>query len=302
MIQFVNAKINLGLDIVGRRSDGYHLLRTVFYPVGRFSGTPRNPEPFCDILELTQLAADDPDGYEEDGIRFLFGGNPVDCPPEKNLVVKAARKVMDHFGSALTTRAGRLTLRLEKHIPDGAGMGGGSADATFVMRMLNATASRHGLTPLTDDELRDMAVTLGADCPVFVANRPVYAEGIGDRFEDIPAILEGKWLLVVKPDLYVSTKEAFAGVTPRQPEFDLRLLATLPLEEWRRYVKNDFEESLFPKYPVLEELKASLYAHGAEYTSMTGSGAALYGIFADRAAALRARVAITAPFKAVVLL
>lgn len=312
MIQFVNAKINLGLSIVGRRADGYHLLETCFVPVGLFNGTPANPEPFCDILELSDghaspLRASDT-VHEADGIRFIFSGRHIDCAPEKNLVVRAASAFAAEFrrrrGMAMCEDTGALSLSMVKMIPDGAGLGGGSADATFTLRLLNERAG--GL--LTDGELEVMAVGLGADCPVFVRNRPVFAEGIGEVFSEVDSpgltqLLEGHyWLALVKPDLHISTREAFAGLHPRRPEVSLRDALRRPVEEWRGCVRNDFEESLFPLYPELSRLKESLYASGALYASMTGSGAALYGIFADREAARAALSAAAAPYSALIRL
>lgn len=287
MLEFVNAKINIGLQIVGKREDGYHNLQTVFYPVGRKAGTAENPEAFCDILEITREKPEGTAGVKtgETGeasrqMEFLFSGRRVDCEPEKNLVCRAARLFAESTGLE-----GRWLIHLDKHLPDGAGMGGGSADAAFVLRMLNAQ-TRAGLS---DAELVAMAAKLGADCPFFIYNRPMYAEGTGDRFEEIALDLGGYWLLAVKPAIHISTKEAFAGVTPRPGKFDLRKIASLPIAEWRGKVKNDFEESIFPQFPITADIKEKLYRLGALYASMSGSGSTLYGILDNRESAEVAR-------------
>lgn len=287
MLEFVNAKINIGLQIVGKREDGYHNLQTVFYPVGRKAGTAENPEAFCDILEITREKPEGTEGVKtgETGeasrqMEFLFSGRRVDCEPEKNLVCRAARLFAESTGLE-----GRWLIHLDKHLPDGAGMGGGSADAAFALRMLNAMTG----TGLGDADLSAMASKLGADCPFFIYNRPMYAEGTGDRFEEIGLDLGGYFLLAVKPAVYISTKEAFAGVTPKQGEFDLREIATLPIEEWRGKVMNDFEESIFPQFPITADIKEKLYRLGALYASMSGSGSTLYGIFDNRESAEVAR-------------
>lgn len=273
MIYFVNAKINIGLQIVKRRADGYHDLQTLFYPVGLYAGTPENPEAFCDILEVKKLPANPAE------IRLHMAGRQVDCPQEKNLVWRAARMFLD---SVAQNRYG-VEIWLYKQLPYGAGMGGGSADAAFTLRALA------DIQPVEEAKLYEMALELGADCPFFLLNRAAYAEGVGERLVEMPPALAGCWLVVVKPGVYVSTKEAFAGVTPRPAEFDLRRLFELPLEEWQPLAVNDFERSIFPKHPELAGIKDCLKAAGAAYASMTGSGSALYGIFRDRDAAEKCR-------------
>ena len=271
MIEFVNAKINIGLQIVRRREDGYHDLQTVFYPVGRYAGLPDNPEPFCDILEIIPA--------KEPGIRFHFKGRMIDCPEEKNLVCKAARLFFESSASdsgslgasaSASARGERgLEIILEKHLPDGAGMGGGSADASFTLRMLNELTSRGYLTEqgysergselrYSDEELAKMALRLGADCPFFIYNRPMYGCGVGEKLTDVKLDLTGYWLVVVKPDVYVSTRDAFAGVTPRPGNIDLRTIAEIPITDWQDVVVNDFETSIFPKFPELARIKERL--------------------------------------------
>ncbi|MBD5288603.1 MAG: 4-(cytidine 5'-diphospho)-2-C-methyl-D-erythritol kinase [Bacteroides sp.] len=285
MISFVNAKINLGLQIVRKRSDGYHDLQTVFYPVGLYAGTAENPVSFCDILEIAEAEGSRNEDKKKGGIPFMvFTGRKIDCAPEKNLVYKAASLFCEHTGADFS----EFSIMLEKHLPDGAGMGGGSADASFTLRLLADLHNRYNAeNKITDESLYELALKLGADCPFFILNRAAYAEGIGERLEEIPLDLSGFWLVVVKPRIYVSTKEAFSGVTPKEPEFDLRRIVGLPIEQWKDYIRNDFETSIFPLYPEIGEIKQRLYDSGAMYASMSGSGSSVFGIFNDKAQALQ---------------
>lgn len=275
MIKFVNAKINLGLDIVARRADGYHDLQTVFYPVGVLSGTPRSPRPFDDILEIVPADSED---------TLLLTGRSVDCPRERNLVWRALcayRERLEREG--LNGRLGPVSLTLDKHLPDGAGLGGGSADATFTLEALEELSGG----ALGREALAEIALSLGADCPFFLLNRCAYARGVGEKLEELPLSLAGMWCVIVKPPVSISTARAFAGVTPAVPTFDLRRLPELPVSEWRGTVKNDFEQSLFPQFPQLAEIKEALYASGAVYASMSGSGSSLYGLFDNYDTALK---------------
>ena len=269
MIRFVNAKLNLGLNIVRKRADGYHELETLFYPVGRYNGTPENPEPFCDILEITQAA----------NTEFVFTGRKVDCPLEKNLVYKAWNVFKSAFPDIPEYR-----IHLEKHLPDGAGLGGGSADASAVLCMLNELCG----SPFCDSQLAEMALKLGADCPFFIYNRSCYAEGVGEKLVPVDVDLSGWWCLLVKPEVSISTKEAFAGVTPSIPEDSLKDTILMPVEGWQGRMVNDFEGSLFPNHKVLEDIKARLLDGGASYAAMSGSGSTVFGLFRDKEEALRA--------------
>lgn len=273
MIWFVNAKINIGLRVTGKRPDGYHNLETLFYPVGIYAGTAENTERFGDILEITPEA--------EPGFRFETRGRVVDCPVDKNLVYKAAKLYFDEMASP----GFGARIVLEKHLPDGAGLGGGSADAAFTLKGLSA------LDALADDAtLARQALRLGADCPFFIYNRPMYAEGIGELLEPEPGVdLSGCWITIIKPRIYISTKEAFAGIHCRPSETDLRELAGRPLEDYRSVAVNDFEASVFPAHPELPAIKRRLYDMGAKYASMSGSGSSIYGIFTDRELAATAR-------------
>ena len=273
MIKFVNAKINIGLNVVARRDDGYHDLETVFYPVGIESGMPQQPEPFDDILEVNLEKG------RPTGCRFQLMGRRLNCDPQKNLVVKATTMFLHSYFEKVGVEGdmGLFNIILDKHLPDGAGLGGGSADATFTLVTLNELLDE----PFGQKELARMARKLGADCPFFLINTPAFAEGIGEVLSPVDIDLKGNWLLLVKPPVSVSTKEAFAGIVPKKPEFDLRFLHYLPLDQWRGKVVNDFEASIFPHHPELAEVKDTFYDRGAVYASMSGSGSAIYGIFSD---------------------
>ncbi len=253
MITFPNAKINLGLDVVEKRPDGYHNLETIFYPIT-----------LQDILEITPAHNDDAPAYT-----FRMFNAHFDGSDEDNLVVKAYKILAaDH-------KLPKVNISLFKHIPTGAGLGGGSADAAFALKMLNTIAS----LSLTDEELEAYASRLGADCAFFIKNIPAYATGIGDRLTPTPCSLAGYHLVLVKPDIHISTKEAYSLVVPAAPATPLTHIAALPAEEWKEVMKNDFEKSVFAKHPSCEKIKEKLYAMGAIYASMSGSGSSFFGIF-----------------------
>lgn len=257
MILFPNAKINLGLHISSRRSDGYHNLETIFYPI-----------PLVDALELIVA----PDASDE--ISLITSGIPVQGDSRDNLVCKAYRLLAKEY--ALPA----VTVYLKKGIPLGAGMGGGSSDATMMLKML---IEKFNL-PVDAEKQEILAAQLGADCPFFVRNQPVYAEGIGNVFSPITCNLKGYQLVLVKPNIFVSTKDAFAHVVPRDKKsesasVDLRDVIQSPISQWRKLMVNDFESSVFMKFPILESVKQKLYDCGADYASMSGSGATVYGLF-----------------------
>ncbi len=257
MLTFPNAKINLGLNITEKRTDGYHNLETIFYPAG-----------IEDALEVTA-------GNGEKGQCVLhMSGTKIEGEPENNLVVKAYRLLDKDFGLP------PVEVHLLKHIPSGAGLGGGSADAAFMLKALNEKCS----LGLTEEALEVYAATLGADCAFFIKNRPTFAEGIGNIFSPIALSLQGYQLWVVKPDIFVSTREAFAKIKPHRPEQSLKQIAYLPVEKWKDCMLNDFEESVFPQFPAIGEIKEEMYRQGALYASMSGSGSSVYGIFGAEAA------------------
>lgn len=271
MITFPNAKINLGLNITERRPDGYHNLETVFYPI-----------PLQDALEVTvrgarpEAPAPDvlPTGCRTetvvtDDYTLRVAGTPVEGSAEQNLVVKAYRLLQREH--ALPP----LNIYMYKHIPTGAGLGGGSADAAFMMKLLNDKFA----LGLSADELEAKVATLGADCAFFVRNTPVFATGIGNVFTPVTCSLAGWYLVLVKPDVFVSTKEAYACVHPRRPERSPADIVRQPVETWREALTNDFEESLFPAHPEIAAIKDKLYDLGAAYAAMSGSGSSVFGLF-----------------------
>lgn len=251
MITFPNAKINLGLDVVERRTDGYHNISTMFYPI-----------PLCDVLEMSQS-----DGLDD--VTLTVYGNKIDCPAEKNLVVKAYRAFANQY------EIPPVEFHLAKRIPDGAGLGGGSADAAFALTMLRDTFVPH----VDNDKLASIASSIGADCPFFIFNRPMFAEGIGNIFSDAPEVLAGYSMILIKPDVYVSTKEAYSHITPCHPEVSVRQMVCGAPDAWRGLLKNDFEPGVFALHPQLAQIKQDLYDAGALYASMSGSGSSVYGIF-----------------------
>jgi len=250
MICFPNAKINLGLHVTGRRGDGYHTIETVFYPVG-----------LRDAVE----AVVSEDGGDCFASLAMTGEDEV----EENLVMKAYRLLGGQY------QLPPLQIYLRKAIPVGAGLGGGSADAAFTLKLINELC----LLNLTDEELERQAAKLGADCPFFIRNKPVIATGTGNVFTPIDLSLKGYHICIVKPPVSVSTKEAYSLVQPRKADFALSDLATTPVSAWRTCLRNDFEAYIFEKYPIIEKIKSMLYEQGAEYASMTGSGSAVYGLF-----------------------
>ncbi|MFI3285694.1 MAG: 4-(cytidine 5'-diphospho)-2-C-methyl-D-erythritol kinase [Rikenellaceae bacterium] len=247
-----NCKINIGLDVVERRADGYHELSTVMFPVvGLY-----------DILEIEPI-----DSTET---QFCGKGLIVDCATEDNLCVKAYNLLKSRYAEI---KAVKITL--DKRVPFGAGLGGGSSDATAVLLALN---SIFGLK-LSEDTLISLAAKLGSDTPFFVRNTPQLCTGRGEIMQQIEVDLGGKYLVLIKPDISVSTREAYAGVKPDYPTTPLSELIKQPLTEWQSKIKNDFEPHIFGAYPLLAQIKEKLLSAGALYAAMSGSGSTIYGIF-----------------------
>lgn len=252
MIVFPNAKINLGLNITEKRPDGYHNLETVFYPVH-----------IEDALEVVPLKDSDKE------FELHVSGTPVAGNPEENLVVKAYRLLKERFNLP------PVSIYLHKHIPSGAGMGGGSADGAFMLKLLNDKFS----LGLSEDELEIIASQLGADCPFFIRNKPTFASGTGNIFSPINISLKGLYILIIKPEIFVSTRDAFSLITPAFPEKRITDVIQQPVEEWKNSLANDFEKSVFAQHPEIGDAKNKLYETGAIYASMSGSGSSLFGIF-----------------------
>jgi 4-diphosphocytidyl-2-C-methyl-D-erythritol kinase len=252
MITFPNAKINIGLQVTERRPDGYHNLDTVFYPI-----------PINDALEVIVA-----EGVDYD-CRLHISGITIDGETDNNLVVRAYRLLATDYTLP------PVDIYLHKHIPTGAGLGGGSADASYMLRLLNDMFE----LGLSTKQLEAYATQLGADCPFFINNTPVYATGIGNEFHPIDLNLEGWYIVVVKPDVFVSTKEAYSMVKPEMPAITLDKKIAYPINDWQEAISNDFEKGIFALHPELADIKKKLYTLGAKYASMSGSGSALFGLF-----------------------
>lgn len=260
MLVFPNAKINLGLNVVERRPDGYHNLETVFYPI-----------PLEDVLEVIPFTEEECRTTSAD-FTLEVSGIPVAGEAEDNLVVKAYRLLAAEFSLP------PVHIYMIKHIPSGAGLGGGSSDAAYMLKLLVELFQ----LPLGADELEERAARLGADCAFFIRNVPTFATGIGNIFSPVSLSLKGLYLLLVKPDVFVSTRDAFALVAPHQPETPLPQLVSLPVSEWQAAgVTNDFEHSVFTRHPDIGRIKERLIGAGALYAAMSGSGSTVFGLFRE---------------------
>ena len=251
MILYPNAKINIGLNVTEKRSDGYHNIETVFYPIG-----------LSDVLsvEASETCSD---------YSFSSSGIAIGGEPEDNLIVKAYRLLQSEY------EIPPIDISLVKQIPFGAGLGGGSADAAFMLKALNELFN----LKISVKKLEKIASELGADCPVFIRNKPVFASGIGNVFTPVKLSLKDYFLLLVKPDIHVSTPEAYSLVVPEKPQYSLLELIKNPISEWKKTIKNDFEKSVFASHPEIRKIKETMYGLGALYASMSGSGSSVYGIF-----------------------
>ncbi|SFQ60979.1 4-(cytidine 5'-diphospho)-2-C-methyl-D-erythritol kinase [Hymenobacter arizonensis] len=252
MLVFPNAKLNLGLYVTERRPDGFHNVESVFLPL-----------PWTDALEILPAPAGQPTS-------ITLTGRPIPGNPATNLCVRAYELLQADFPQLPPAQ-----IYLHKIVPIGAGLGGGSADAAFALKATNELFS----LGISVETLESYARQLGSDCAFFIQNKPVLAMERGDVFQEIDLNLTGTGCLVVYPNLHISTPEAFARITPQAPAHALRAALAQPLETWRDTVSNDFEKSLAPAYPVLAEIKQQLYAAGAAYASLSGSGSAVYGLW-----------------------
>lgn len=250
MLVFPNAKINIGLYVTEKRPDGYHNLETVFYPV-----------PLQDILEMVPATMED----------LFVSGNAVQGSKEENLVWKAYQLIR----SAYPAKTKQLHIYLHKLIPMGAGLGGGSADASFVLTAMN------NLFDLKIDvaTLKAFALQLGSDCPFFIENKPQFACGRGEVFTPMPLDLSAYEFKFIHPGIHVSTAHAFSKIKVGPAAFDLRTLAALPINQWKNRIENVFEEVVFAMHPEIANAKEALYTQGAVYAAMSGSGSSVYGIF-----------------------
>lgn len=254
MICYPNAKINIGLNVVEKRPDGYHNLETIFFPI-----------PLVDALEAVHNT--------ESSEPYLFSssGIEIDAKPEDNICIKAFQLLK------AKCELPPMKIHLHKMIPFGAGLGGGSADGAFMLTLLN----KEFKLGVSDDDLHEMAAKLGADCAFFVNNQPAYATGIGNILQEIELNLCGYYLVLIKPPIHVSTPEAYKGIKPAPSAHPLTELIQLPIEQWKHHIKNDFEPSVFANYPEIGQIKMELYEAGAVYASMSGSGSSVFGLFKE---------------------
>ncbi len=256
MITYPCAKINLGLNVVARRDDGYHNLETVFFPVG-----------LCDRLEIEEQQKSE---SSDTPCRLVTDGISIAGSPKDNLVVKAYELVR-----SLHPELPQVNIKLTKNIPSQAGLGGGSADCAYTIKMLNNMFNIN----MSTSDMQQLASYLGADCPFFINPVPSFATGIGEQLMPIDVNLSGYYIAIVKPDVMISTREAFAHITPHQPVICCKDIVRMPIEDWRERLVNDFEESIGCKHAEIGHIKQVLYDEGAVYAAMSGSGSAVFGIF-----------------------
>ncbi len=252
MIVYPNCKINLGLHILQKRADGFHDLQTVFYPVALQDG-----------LEVIQNAA----GTD---VEVTTSGLAIDVQPHDNICYKAYQLLKKDF-----PRLPAVKIHLHKVIPSGAGLGGGSADAAFTLILLN---KKFGLG-LSEEQLIAYALQLGSDCPFFIINEPCFATGRGEELEKIHLDLSAYQMVLVNPKIHINTGWAFSRITPNPQRESLKNIISLPVQQWKEQLTNDFEEAVFSQYPEIKKIKEQLYQQGAVYASMSGSGSTVYGLF-----------------------
>lgn len=249
MIGFPRAKLNLGLYVTAKRSDGFHDLQTIFYSL-----------PLYDVLEIVPATKTS---------LFITGGQ-IPGENANNLVSRAHQLLQDRFPAVES-----LNIHLHKSIPPGAGLGGGSSDAAKMLQLVNKFFS----LDISDEKLAVYALELGSDCPFFLQNKPCFARGRGEILEPVPLDLSEFSFLLIHPEIHINTSHAFSEIRPVTPVHDLKKSILRPITEWKDTVRNDFEISAFEAHPTLRQIKEKLYAAGAFYASMTGSGSTLYGIF-----------------------
>lgn len=263
MICFPNAKINIGLNVVERRPDGFHNIETVFVPIA-----------WCDVLEF--ISADD------NCMTLKNTGIEIEGEDSDNLIIRAYEILNADFDLP------PLHIHLHKAIPFGAGLGGGSADAAFMLQALNTSYELN----LSTADLQQYAQELGSDCPVFIENKSVYAEGTGNIFQPIDIRLDAYFFLLVFPGFAVNTQEAYNRLVPKRPVYSLKATVKQPVEEWKDVITNDFELAVFSRYPLLADLKGRFYQQGAVYAAMSGSGSSVFGIFKTKEQAHQCQQAV----------
>jgi len=273
MICFPNAKINIGLNILEKRTDGFHNIESVFYPVG-----------LCDVLEIipppprsspkggSSSPLTPPGGGTEGGLFFQSSGLPISNGTASNLCVRAYNLLNRDFNLP------SVHIYLHKIIPIGSGLGGGSSDGASTIKFLNEMFD----LKLSHDQIENYARKLGSDCAFFIKNRVGFAYERGDQFEPISIDLSGFYIAVVYPGIHINTSEAYLQVSCERKATSIKELIKLPISEWQRHMHNDFEDVIFPQHPAIKEIKEKLYSLGAEYASMSGSGSSVYGIFKEK--------------------
>jgi len=249
MITFPNCKINLGLNVLGKRSDGYHDIESVFFPVQIKDG-----------IEI----------IEKETFQFSTSGLPIEGDQEKNLCVKAYHLLKKDF-----PQLPNVQIHLHKAIPMGAGLGGGSADGAFALNLLN---KKFNLS-LSENQLMNYALQLGSDCPFFILNKPCIAKGRGEILDQIDLDLSSFKIVIIHPNIHISTAWAFSNITPAIPKISIKEIIKQSIETWKEELKNDFEDAVFIQHPEIKNIKDGLYNAGAIYSSISGSGSAVYGIF-----------------------
>jgi len=249
MLIFPNAKINIGLNVVSKRDDGFHTIETFFFPV----------KELADALEFIPSKK----------TVLTISGIDIEGNPADNLVLKAYYLLKERFDLP------PLSIHLHKFIPAGAGLGGGSSDASFMLKALKEYFN----LPIENKEMLDFAGRLGSDCTFFIGNAPAIARGKGEILQPVEIKMKGKHYLIIKPSFSINTRDAYSGVQPAQPMRNLAGLIKLPMEEWKDSIRNDFEPSVFKRFPELGIIKQAMYEMGAVYASMSGSGSAIFGIF-----------------------
>ncbi|MFL5808960.1 MAG: 4-(cytidine 5'-diphospho)-2-C-methyl-D-erythritol kinase [Flavisolibacter sp.] len=257
MIAFPNCKINLGLHILRKRTDGFHDLETVFYPVA-----------LQDALEIVQNPTPSAD------IQLTTSGLSIDARPEQNICYKAYQLLKNDF-----LQLPSIKMHLHKVIPSGAGLGGGSSDGAFTLTLLNKKFNLR----LTEDQLLRYALQLGSDCPFFIKNQPCYAIGRGEQLEAIPLNLSKYKIILVNPGIHIPTGKAFSKIQPSDERTSIREIIQKPVEDWKAFLKNDFEDTVFAEHAGIKNIKEKLYRQGAVYASMSGSGSTVYGLFEKNA-------------------
>jgi 4-diphosphocytidyl-2-C-methyl-D-erythritol kinase len=252
MICFPHAKINIGLRITEKRPDRFHNIESIFYPI----------TDLYDSLEWIEAAE----------LNFETSGLHIEGKTENNTCTQAWKLLHSLYDIP------PIHIHLQKHIPMGAGLGGGSADGAFMLQSLQT----HYNLPISDEKMHKFALSIGSDCPFFLQSEPVCGKGRGDEFSKVSLQLSDYWLVIANPGIHVSTAEAYAQVTPKKPDTKLSELISQDISQWKHTIHNDFEQSVFSQHPKIEKIKSNLYKHGALYAAMSGSGSSVYGIFAEK--------------------